>query len=380
MMEIIVYFIAIVLIGLSLTTIINVLIFPQLQISDSFTESHKISILIPARNEEHNIERSVHSIISQTYRNFELIVLNDNSTDATGSILNSIAESDTRIQVLNGKPLPAGWMGKNWACHQLSQNATGEIIIFTDADVIWSPHALRSIVSAMQSNQADLFTVWSTQETRTFAERLTVPLISYAILTYLPVLMTHYSPFPIFAAANGQCMAWKRKAYNKIGGHTVVASHVLDDVTLARLSKKARLHLRMADANTLIHCRMYLHWGEIRAGFAKNILAGYGGRVSALVMSIIFHTVVYILPLFFLIVSVEYRLWSAVFLAQIMVIRILSASFTHQRKRDALLMPLSVILLTIIAIQSIIWHYTGRARWKGRIYNLKSLPERQSHG
>lgn len=380
MIEISVYFIAIVLIGLSLTTIINVLIFPQLKISDASDETYKVSILIPARNEEHNIERSVRSILSQTYGNFELIVLNDNSTDATGSILNSIAESDTRIQVLNGKPLPVGWMGKNWACHQLAQQAIGEIIIFTDADVIWSPDALRAVVSAMQTNQADLFTVWSTQETQTFAERLTVPLIGYAVLTYLPVFMTHYSPFTVFAAANGQCMAWTRRAYDKIGGHTAVAKHVLDDVTLARLSKKAGLRLRMADANKLIHCRMYHDWDDVRAGFAKNILAGYGNSVSALTLSIFFHIIVYIVPLLLLVISTDYRIWWIIFLAQIICIRMLSASFTHQRKRDALLMPLSVVMMTIISIQSIIWHYTGRARWKGRTYNMKSLPESQTHG
>jgi len=374
-MEFLVYFIAKVLIALSGLTIINVLTFPRLKSTTQPNEETLVSILIPARNEAHIISQTVNNLLSQTYTNFELIVLDDNSTDGTGQLLRQI--DDPRLTVISGKPLPSGWMGKSWACHQLSQVAKGEILVFTDADVQWSPPALSAVIRQMSEHNADLFTVWSTQQTITPAERLTVPLMAFAILTYLPTFMTHYSPFSVFAAANGQCMVWKRDTYTTFGGHTAVANNVLDDVTLARIVKQTGYTLRMADGNRLISCRMYDSWEAVRDGFAKNILAGYGNSVVALSLSIIFHFVVFLLPILFVLLAPEYSIWSLVFIGQAMLIRALSASFTHQRRIDALGMPISVILMTVIAMRSIIWHYSGGPRWKGRIIQTQPAPEGQ---
>lgn len=374
-MELVIYFIACVLIGLSIMTIINILTFPQLEKSQSSDITPFVSILIPARNEAHIIQQTVSNILAQTYPSFEVIVLDDNSTDGTGESLAHI--DDSRLTIIKGKPLPAGWMGKSWACHQLSQLVKGDILVFTDADVQWSPDALTAIIRYMLQQDADLFTVWSTQETITPTERLTVPLMAFAILTYLPTFMTHHSPFSVFAAANGQCMVWKRSAYDALGGHKVVANSVLDDVDFARHVKKENYKLRMADANKLIQCHMYDNWESVRDGFSKNILAGYGNSVIALSLSILFHFVVFLLPVILLITTPEYRFWAGVFIIQAMLIRALSASFTQQRLIDAIGMPVSVILMTRIAMQSIVWHYTGQAQWKGRNITSKSISEGQ---
>lgn len=372
-MELFIYFIAVVLMILSLLTIINVLTFPRLQKPAQSTPHPFVSILIPARNEATIIQKTVAQILSQSYINFELIILDDNSTDGTSQQLSSI--DDKRLKIIQGMSLPSGWMGKSWACHQLSQQATGDILIFTDADVIWTPDALTAVIFQMQQHDADLFTVWSTQKTITPAERLAVPLMAFAILTYLPTFMTHYSPFSVFAAANGQCMAWKRSTYDAIGGHTIVANTVLDDVNFARHVKKAGYKLRMADGNNLIQCRMYDSWHTVRDGFAKNILAGYGNSVVGLTISIVFHVVIFLLPIFLLFTPSDYQIWAAIFIVQAMLIRALSASFTHQHIADSITMPISVILMTIIAIQSILWHYTGGPRWKGRILNTQPVHE-----
>lgn len=377
-MEFLIYFIAVVLIGLTGLTIINVLTFPRLVIGKSPQENPFVSILIPARNEATVIQQTIEKLLLQTYPNFELIVLDDNSTDGTGQILQQF--DDKRLTVISGNPLPVGWMGKSWACHQLSQHANGDILVFTDADVQWSPDALSAVISQMRNHNADLFTVWSTQQTVTPAERLTVPLMAFAILTYLPTFMTHHSPFSIFAAANGQCMAWKRDVYKKIGGHTAVANNVLDDVTHAKLVKKAGYTLHMADGNALISCRMYDDWDSVRDGFAKNILAGYGNSVIALSASIVFHFVAFLLPIILFVVLPNYRFISGLFIIQAMLIRALSASFTHQRIIDAIGMPISVILMTMISIQSIAWHFSGGPRWKGRIINRQPTPKGQTHG
>jgi chlorobactene glucosyltransferase len=348
------------LVIIALTIIMNVFIFPRLKHTSPPENAPRVSVLIPARNEAAVIAKTVRKLQQQTYPDYEIIVLDDDSDDHTADLARSAG-----ARVIAGEPLPPGWGGKNWACHLLSQAATGDILVFTDADVRWQPDALTAVVHQMQSRNIDLFTVWPTQHTKTPAERLTVPLVALAILGYLPVVMTHHSPFAMFAAANGQCMVWRRDAYHKVGGHQAVADTVLEDVTLARLARKAGFSLRMADGNRLIQTRMYSNWQTVRDGFAKNILAGYGNSVLALIAATIFHWLIFLFP-WALLLTEAYRLWGIVMIAMGLTVRMLSAAFTHQRLRDAFLMPVSVLLMTIIAFQSIYWHYTGGPRWKGR--------------
>jgi chlorobactene glucosyltransferase len=277
---------------------------------------------------------------------------------------------------MNGLPLPDGWLGKNWACHQLAQEARGDILIFTDADVRWNPGALRALIADMGRTQADLFTIWPTQQTESWPERLVVPLMALAIIGYLPIIGTHFTRFPYFAAACGQCMAWRREAYHKVGGHSAVRDNVLEDVILARRTTKAGLRLRMSDGADLIGCRMYHDWPSVRDGFAKNILAGYGNSIPALLLSTLFHWTLFVMPWVWLLLGglmpySEIIGWPALPLLYITlgtVLRMITAAFTRQRILDGLLMPLSVMLMTAIAFRSIYWHQRlGGSSWKGRI-------------
>jgi chlorobactene glucosyltransferase len=213
-----------------------------------------------------------------------------------------------------------------------------------------------------------LLTIWPTQITKSWSERLVVPLIAFAILGYLPVLPVYYTRWPIFAAANGQCLLFTRSAYQQCGGHAAVRGNVVEDVGLAQRVKKVGLRLRMADGNRLVSCQMYPGgWSQVRAGFAKNILAGHGYSVPFLLLSTVFHWLVFILPWVWLFFGGgEFALGLG--LAGVLL-RALTAAYSHQRILDALLMPLSVVLMTRIALQSITWHYTGSAAWKGRAIN-----------
>ncbi len=348
------------LVIIALTLLMNVFIFPRLQRTTPPADAPSVSVLIPARNEAAVIQQTIRKLKQQTYPNYEMIVLDDDSDDDTAHLARKAG-----ARVITGEPLPPGWSGKNWACHLLSQAASGKILVFTDADVQWQPDALSAVVHQMQAADVDLFTVWPTQQTDTLPERLTVPLVALAILSYLPVIMTHYSPFALFAAANGQCMAWKRRAYEAVGGHRRVADTVLEDVTLARAARKAGFSVRMADGNHLIQTRMYSDWQTVRDGFAKNILAGYSNSVFALLLATVFHWLIFLLP-WALLLTDEYRRWGIVLITMGLLIRMLSAAFTRQRLRDAFFMPVSVLLMTVIAFQSIRWHLTGGPRWKGR--------------
>lgn len=355
-----------------ITAISNVLLFPRLR-RLSPSESPSVSILIPARNEAAVIGETVRSLLAQRYTNFELIVLDDNSADGTGAVACEAAGGDSRLRVVKGAALPEGWGGKNWACHQLSEAARGEWLLFTDADVRWQSEALGALVAHMARTRADLLTVWATQVTCTWAERLIVPLMTFAIFAYLPIIMVHHSRWMIFAAANGQVMLFRRAAYQKIGGHAAVRAKVVEDVTLARRIKAAGLRLRMFEGNGLISCRMYQGWASVRDGFAKNILAGHGDSVPFLLLSTVLHWLAYVAPFLWLLLS-GFAPSALVLCAGVIALRMLTAAATGQRLLDALLMPLSVVLMTRIAAQALYWRLRyGGVQWKGRTLRTKEV-------
>ncbi|MDX1994149.1 MAG: glycosyltransferase [bacterium] len=353
-------------------TICNLLIFPRLKVNALSAQPAKVSVMIPARNEAAVIADTVRALLTQDYPNFEVLLLDDNSDDGTGALALAAGKADSRLRVMQGQSLPHGWMGKNWACHQMAQVATGDILLFTDADVRWQPTALSALVAEMTRTQADLYTVWPTQTTVTWAERLTVPLMAVVVLGYLPILGTHYVPLNVFGAANGQCMGWRRNAYQHVGGHQAVRDNVLEDVTMARMVKAAGLRLRMADGNSLIGCRMYRDWPSVRDGYAKNIMAGYGGALP-LAVATVFHWLIFLFPWVWLLSGQEitglggWPLWPFLLVLIGLLVRAATAAFTHQRVQDALLMPLSVMLMTLIALRSFYWHFRfGGPQWKGR--------------
>jgi len=351
------------LIGMAGIAIVNVFTFPRLTRSTSQPRAPFVSVLIPARNEAGTIGLALRSLLAQTWPNFEVIVLDDHSTDDTARIVTQLAAAEPRLRLLPGQPLPPDWLGKSWACHQLAQAARGDWLVFTDADVTWQPSALAAVLAKMNRTQADMLTVWPTQHTQSWAERLTVPLISLVTHGYLPALLVHHTPWAAFAAANGQCLAFRREAYDALGGHTAVHGEVLEDVTLARLAKQHGLNLRMTDGNGLINCRMYHDWLSVRNGFAKNILAGYGGRVSFLLLATLFHWFVFLLPWFGL--FFDSRFWLPVALG--LAVRALTAASAGQRVLDALTLPLSTLLMTRIAAQAVWWHWRyGGPEWKDR--------------
>lgn len=356
-------FISFALLILGITAVSNFLLFPRLKASQLATQP-KLSILIPARNEAAVIGQTIRALLTQTFTNFELILLDDQSDDGTGTIASQAAGGDARFQMISGTPLPPGWLGKNWACHQLSQAATGDYLLFADADVLWAPDALAALLTLIQAEQADMLTVWPTQQTESWPERLVVPLMSFAIFCYLPILPVHHTNLPAFAAANGQCLLFRREAYEKIGGHTAVHNNVIEDVALAKTIKSHGLRLRMADGNWLVSCRMYQNWPEVRAGFSKNILAGHGGSIPFLLLSTLFHWLVFLFPWLWFAATLD--IWPLVLGLAGLVLRMGTAVFTRQRPLDCLLMPLSVLLMTRIAFQSIQWQRQGTAEWKGR--------------
>lgn len=362
----------VVLLGLAAIAILNTITYPRLRPADT-KNTPLVSVIIPARNETGNIGAAVRGLLAQEYPNLEVLVVDDQSEDGTAQVALEVAQGDPRLRLLQGQGLPHGWLGKNWACHQAALQARGEVLIFTDADVRWKPEAVAALLGVMEKIGVDLLAVWPWQITQTWSERLVVPMMTFTVLSYLPELAVRKMPQPSLAAATGQCLAFRREAYEKIGGHEGVRGNVLDDMGLAWNIKRGGMRMGQALACGLIETRMYNDWAAVRAGFAKNILAGHGGSPLMLLASAVFHWTLFLLPWLWLLIGLlvpnQPAGWAALPGAALLLtlgIRALTAVAAGNRLVDALLLPVSTILMTIIAGQALIWHRRGGATWKGR--------------
>ncbi len=347
------------------------------------SEAPLVSILVPARNEAGNIARCVRSLLNQDYPNFELLVLDDNSEDATSSIVEMLGapteDPQRRLRLIKGEELPEGWLGKNFACYQLFEAAKGEFLLFTDADTSHSVNALSSAVAAMYVEDAQLITFFPLQQTLMLGERLAVPLLQIFTYGLLPTFLVPRNPSPAFSAANGQFMLFTRKAYEHIGGHQAVRGVVLEDVVLGRRIKQAGFKLLLPDGRDAMTCRMYRSNGEVWRGFSKNLFAFFNFQLGWLVLFLLLNLLIFVGPFFWLLLgfitqqpaSAEW-LWLP--LAQIVmggIIRLLHSTRYNFSLIDLFSQPVSIIYMTAIAINSVRWKYEA-TEWKGRKYRLHS--------
>jgi chlorobactene glucosyltransferase len=390
------------LLGILVIAIVNALTFPRLRGAPASAtpapaedDRPRVSVLIPARDEAPVIARLVDDLRSQTVAGIEVVVLDDASSDGTGSVAREAAEDDPRVRVVLGQPLPPGWTGKPWACAQLADEARADLLLFADADTRWAPDALAALLDERERTDADLLSAWPTQETVSWAERLTVPLIAFTVHGYLPAVAVHHLPYPSMSAAVGQCLLFRRESYRAIGGHAAVRSAVLEDIALARSIKRMGGRLREVDAAGLITCRMYAGWPSARDGFAKNMLAGWGGSVAGLVAGSVFHWLILLLPWIWLLAGPLlpasgavragpdgwWPVWPLLLAGLGVAVRALTAAVTRQRVRDAVLLPVSALLFTAIAWRSAAWARSGGPRWKGRVVAASDAgPGRTSGG
>ncbi len=262
-----------------------------------------VSILVPARNEERNIAKCVGLLLAQDYPSFEVIICDDQSTDATRSILEQISLKQPKLKVMDGVPLPEGHLGKNWACVQLARQAQGDLLLFTDADTLHQPQALRRIVTAMIGEKADLLTGFPRQEMHTWGERLLVPFFSWALYCFNSLGLAYGLRIPVLSSAVGQMMLFRREAYQVIGGHERVADSIIDDLMLARQIKSAGLRWRFMNLTDLISCRMYQGSREAFDGFSKNLFAAFNFHLLFFCFAFFWLIVLFLEPLIILMLS-----------------------------------------------------------------------------
>lgn len=238
-----------------------------------------ISICVPARNEERNIRACVEAILAQDYPNFEVIVLDDRSTDSTPEILRQLAVQDNKLRVICGADLPSDWAGKPYALYQASAVARGNWLCFVDADTILSPNTLSACYAKATETKADMFTLMTFQILGSFWEKVVMPIVMTA-------LSVGFSPRKINdpnskdAIANGQFILIRRVVYDAIGGHESVKDQIVEDKAIAEQVKWNGYRLIVANGYAVARTRMYTSLPEIWEGWTKNIYLGLRSRPS----------------------------------------------------------------------------------------------------
>ncbi len=367
--------------------LINIILFKNIKKFSIPEEIRKspplISILIPARNEEKNIRRCVLSFMKQDYKNLEIIVLDDNSNDDTSEIVRELMQKDPRVKIINGLPLKKGWLGKCWACHQLSKAASGRYYIFTDADTLHYRDTVTKTLAALLANKLDGISVYPKQITVTFHERMTVPFIIFAIISFFPVSLIERTKGPLFSTGIGQFFMFSRQAYEKMGGHESVKSEILEDIHISKQIKKAGYKYMIFDGSENIYCRMYTNLGEVMSGFSKFIYAAFDYNVFKEAAAFIVFSIFFLFPFIFLPLGIIVFEWSGHILTHIIIqifiilfIKIVLALRFKIRILDSLLMPVSVCYMLVIAVRSYLAAKVGKGvYWKGRTYSIDSGEE-----
>lgn len=380
------FLIVLLLVAVLLNVLANLLHFDGLRPVAPPEQGPLVSVLVPARNEARNIEDCVRSLLLQDYPHYELIVLDDHSEDRTGAIVErliaQVRNPRVSARLVRGQPLLEGWVGKNWACHQLSELASGEFLFFTDADTIHAPGTVSSAVDYACRNRASLVSAWPRLLTGTLGEKLVVPVVPLLGLGFGALwLQRLWQRHPqwiqqryarLLGAANGQFMFFTREGYDQVGGHAALRSHLVEDVALGR-----EVAARMADGMRLFNChalrfstvRMYRSFQETWEGFTKNIRSVFEDSGLAFWIFGAVNALILLLPCLWIFTAPP-KVWHLVApqVGILYFIRLLLAVRFRTSLIGALLHPLGILLVLLIGLNS--WRRSiGRGVvWKGRVY------------
>jgi hypothetical protein len=326
----------------------------------------RVSVLLPVRDEAHRVGPCLRALLSQSAgHRIEIVVLDDGSADGTADVVRALARADRRVRLLTGRPLPPGWLGKPYACQQLADAAdpAADVLVFVDADVVLSPHAVAATVDLMRRARLDLVSPYPRQNAAGPGPRLVQPLLQWSWLTFLPLRLAERSRRPSLCAANGQLLAVRRATYERAGGHAAVRGEVVEDVALMRAVKAAGGVGGVVDGSHLAECTMYGTWAELADGYTKSLCAAFGSPARATAVAAAL-TAVYVVP------PLAALRGSRAGLAGYLVAvagRAVAARRTGGRVwPDTLAHPASVLLFGWLTARSVGARRRGTLAWKGR--------------
>ncbi|MBY0588803.1 glycosyltransferase family 2 protein [bacterium] len=247
-------------------------------------QAPRVSILVPAKDEEKGIQACLESLLEQDYPNFEIWVVNDRSVDSTAQIVEEVAKKDPRVNLLSIKHLPEGWTGKTHALQQLQAHVRGEWLLFVDADTRQHPTSLSISIQDSLRNKTDMLSVMPALDMKSFWERVVQPFAAMCLMILYPLPRVNDPKRKEMGFANGQFILVRRSAYDAIGQHTLVRDKFVEDVHLGRLIREKGLSLRVAMAPDLVSVRMYASLTEIIRGWARILYSGVDMRPGKLWM------------------------------------------------------------------------------------------------
>ena len=346
--------------------ILNVLRFPVLgrpgadpRASSTPTRQQPlISLLVPMRNEAARLAESIPGMLAQHAD--EIVLLDDESTDGTGELARSLLAGHPRARVEDGLPAPPGWAGKSWACHQLAAHAAGSLLVFCDADVLLAEGAIDAVIAQMHDQRADVFSVFCRQITASLGEHLITPLIDDVLLCFLPFGLLS-ADIPAAATASGALLVFTRPAYDQLGGFAAVRGEIVEDVAIARRTRRAGLKLGLALGGQQAATRMYCGYREVLAGMSRGLLPVTGGSRTALVLGAGWHLLAYTLPW---VLAPRRSRWLVPVVLGVTERALVEVKTGRRAVWQALLMPLSPMAAAPIVMRAL----RGNQRWKGRLY------------
>jgi len=334
----------------------------------------KVSVLIPARNEEASIRAALESILRYDNPTLEVIVQDDCSEDATAAIVREVAAADSRVRLIDAIPLPQGWNGKQHACWRLAKSANHPWFLFVDADVRFSPDAIPRMVAQAKKEDVELLSGFPFQETKTLSEKMLIPLMHFVLLGYLPIHQMRKSTSTGFSAGCGQLMLAQSGPYWRCDGHRAIRASRHDGIQLPRAFRSQDMHTDIFDASDIARCRMYTTCGEVIRGLMKNATEGMASNRLIVLFSVLLAgaAVLPLLSLLFLVfcspnVSSHVLLLLGIATGLSWMPRILAVSRFSQSSLGAVLHPLAVAWFLQIQWTAWLQRLLGRrVSWRGR--------------
>lgn len=326
-----------------------------------------VSVIVPARNEEVSLGMCLESLVAQTEVSFEIIVVDDGSTDRT----RDIAQSFPQVRVVDPGPLPQSWSGKNNALVAGAKEAQGAWLLFTDADTVHRAGSLAGSLAEARRRGATLLSYSPEQEVRGFWEKAVMPVIFAELAsTYRPSDVS--DPASLAAAANGQYMLISREAYEAVGGHAAFATSLLEDVALARAVKASGHRIFFRYGGDVVRTRMYRSFGQLREGWTKNLVLLFRSPVRLAVLRVMEFVLIVGSAAVAVLMGLRGRMQAsvavgmlAVSLAAFLVRRIRKAHFSWDADILALI---GLPLFSYLLLRSRAAHRNGTISWKGRHY------------
>lgn len=333
-----------------------------------------ISICVPARNEERGVEACLTSMLGQDYPSFEVIVVDDNSTDATPDILQKLGEKHSNLTVIKGEPLPSDWHGKPFALYQAQKIAKGEFILFADADPVFHPDTLKTAMHIMQDRNLDFYSLLPGSVFSSFWEKAVQPVFFGFIGSMTPFRKVNSPEFPE-AMGVGAFTMIEKKLYDRIGGHESLKQEILDDIGLARVAKSFGARLLIADGQKLISIRMYHSLEEIRIGWRKNMFIAMRKSIPRAFYYIFIVIALNVTPYFLFVASwINGEGLVSLSISAINLFTLLSMNFVFCKELRLsalylLVFPLGALVFVWVMISSMSQIlFKGTTEWRGRNY------------